>query len=60
MEHSLEMGLTTLLAEMQQLDKWQDVKEYEDRIKELRYLIYMEKVEFSEKRGRVHAAKKPY
>ena len=56
-EHGLEERLTLLLGDMVQVGKWQDAKVYEDRWAELRYLIHIGKVEYSQKKERVRSAR---
>ena len=55
--HGLGERLNVLLGEMTQVGKWQDAAVYEDRWTELRYLVHMGKVEYSDKKGRVRVAK---
>ena len=55
----LEGRLVELLTEMQRKAKWEDVRVYEAQALELGYLIRMEKVDYSPKKGRVRASKEP-
>ena len=56
-EHGIESRLNTLLAEVQNVGKWHEIKLYQERLQDLSYLVKMEKVEFSPSKGRVRATK---
>jgi hypothetical protein len=55
-EHGLEQKLEVLLTEVRAKAKWHGVKDYQDRMQEMLYLVRLDKVEFSPRQGRVRAA----
>ena len=52
-EHGLEGRLTSLLHDIRAREKWHDVRDYDERRREVAILVRMDKVEFSARKGRI-------